>query len=62
MPDSKFLDLLLENHRLEAINYWLDSLEGRTLKESAIEQMLQGKIDVEEVERWCGFIDQSAVY
>ncbi len=62
MTDSKFLDLLLEGNRAEAVNYWIDSLEGRTLKESAIEQMLQGKIDVEEVERWCGFIDTATVY
>ncbi|MDR2933671.1 MAG: Flp pilus assembly complex ATPase component TadA [Rickettsiales bacterium] len=62
MTDSKFLDLIMENNRVDAVNYWIDSLEGRTLKESAISQMLQGQIDAEEVERWCGFLDVESVY
>lgn len=62
MPDAKLLDLLINNHTSEAIDYWTSELNGRTLKENALEKMLSGIIDIEEIERWCGLLDEKAVY
>ena len=62
VPDGKFLELILSGRTKEAINYWLDDMHGRTLKDSAIEKMLRGLLDVEEVERWCGLLDEPPTY
>jgi type II secretory ATPase GspE/PulE/Tfp pilus assembly ATPase PilB-like protein len=62
LPDAEFLRLLLKGETKEAIDYWIGELKGRTLKDAAIEKMLQGIIDIEELERWCGFIDERPVY
>jgi type II secretory ATPase GspE/PulE/Tfp pilus assembly ATPase PilB-like protein len=62
MPDAKLLDLLINNRTSEAIDYWTSELNGRTLKENAVEKMLSGIIDIEEIERWCGLLDEKAVY
>ncbi len=62
MPDAKLLDLLISNRTPEAIDYWTGELNGRTLKENAVEKMLSGMIDIEEIERWCGLLDEKAVY
>ena len=62
MPDAKLLDLLINNRTSEAIDYWTGELNGRTLKENAVEKMLTGTIDIEEIERWCGLLDEKAVY
>ena len=62
MPDAKLLDLLINNHTSEAIDYWTSELNGRTLKENALEKMLSGILDIEEIERWCGLLDEKAVY
>ena len=61
-PDHEFLTLLLDGKKEDAILYWANSLSGRTLKEDAISKMMQGLISIDEVERWCGFIDLDAVY
>ncbi|MBN2675887.1 MAG: Flp pilus assembly complex ATPase component TadA [Alphaproteobacteria bacterium] len=62
LPDSQFLSLMIGGKTQEAIQHWLKDLDGRTLREAAIEKMLQGTIGVGEVERWCGFIDEPEVY
>ncbi|MCL2439455.1 MAG: Flp pilus assembly complex ATPase component TadA [Alphaproteobacteria bacterium] len=62
MTDSKFLELFMDQKKTEAIDYWLNNLRGRTLKEDAIGKMLAGTISVNEVERWCGMLDLDAVY
>ena len=62
MPDAKLLELLINNRTSEAIDYWTTELNGRTLKENAVEKMLAGVIDIEEIERWCGLLDEKAVY
>ncbi len=62
MPDSVFLEKLIDKSKKEAVLYWTNELSGRTLKEDAIGKMLKGIIAVEEVERWCGMIDADAVY
>ncbi|MDR0367033.1 MAG: Flp pilus assembly complex ATPase component TadA [Rickettsiales bacterium] len=62
MPDHEFLDMLMDGDKKDAIGHWLDKLDGRTLKEDAIEKMLLGVIAVDEVERWCGFLDADAIY
>jgi type II secretory ATPase GspE/PulE/Tfp pilus assembly ATPase PilB-like protein len=60
--DSRLLELVTESEKFAAQNYWLGTLGGRTLKESAAELMLKGVIGADELERWVGLIDQPAVY
>lgn len=62
MPDATFLDLLVGGETKKAIDYWTGDLNGRTLKDCAVERMLSGLLDVEEVERWCGLLDERPVY
>ncbi|MDR1693598.1 MAG: Flp pilus assembly complex ATPase component TadA [Lactobacillaceae bacterium] len=62
MPDSTFLELLISGETRKAIEYWTNDLNGRTLKEAAIERMLKGLIDLDEIERWCGLLDQRPIY
>lgn len=62
LPDSKFLRMIIDNETAQAIDYWVSELNGRPLKDAAIERMLKGQIDLDEVERWCGLIDQRPVY
>lgn len=62
LPDSHFLKLLIDNETANAIDYWVSELNGRPLKDAAIERMIKGQIDMDEVERWCGLIDQRPVY
>lgn len=62
MPDATFLDLMVKGETRKAIDYWTSDLNGRTLKDAAIERMLKGYIDLDEVERWCGLMDQRPVY
>jgi len=58
LPDSTFLNLILKGEVQKATNYWINDLDGRTLRENALARMFQGLIDIEEVERWTGFLDQ----
>ncbi len=62
LPDSRFLRLMIDNETAKAIDYWVSELSGRPLKDAAIERMIKGQIDMDEVERWCGLIDQRPVY
>lgn len=62
IPDSVFLDKLISGDKEGAVRYWTNELDGRTLKEDAIEKMLRGIIAVDEVERWCGMLDIDATY
>jgi type II secretory ATPase GspE/PulE/Tfp pilus assembly ATPase PilB-like protein len=62
ITDSEFLRLALAGETTGATRYWLENLGGRTLKESAMELMLQGVIGVDELERWVGLLDQPGVY
>lgn len=62
LPDAVFLELMIKGETRKAIDYWTSDLNGRTLKEAAIERMLKGLIDLDEVERWCGLLDQRPVY
>ncbi|MBE6458815.1 MAG: hypothetical protein E7010_03265 [Alphaproteobacteria bacterium] len=62
LPDAAFLKLMVDGETRKAIDYWTSDLNGRTLKEAAIERMLKGFIDLDEVERWCGLMDQRPVY
>lgn len=58
LPDTTFLDLMLKGETQKAMNYWVTDLHGRTLKEGAVEHMFKGEFDIEEVERWCGLLNQ----
>ena len=58
LPDATFLDLVMKGETKKAINYWINDLNGMTLREVAISHMFRGSIDLEEVERWTGFLNQ----
>lgn len=62
LPDATFLELMIKGETRKAIDYWTSDLGGRTLKDAATERMLKGYIDLDEVERWCGLMDQRPVY
>lgn len=62
ITDNKFLELALSGNSAAAVKYWLEELDGRTLKEAAAELMLKGIIGVEELERWVGLLDQPGIY
>ena len=52
---------IIQKHK-DHIDYWVSELDGRPLREAAIERMLKGLIDLDEVERWCGLLDQRPIY
>ena len=62
VTNSEFLHFALAGEADAALKYWLEKLDGRTLKEAAIELMLKGIIGVDEVERWVGLLDRPWVY
>ncbi|MBQ8870127.1 MAG: Flp pilus assembly complex ATPase component TadA [Alphaproteobacteria bacterium] len=62
LPDAMFLQLMINGDTKRAIDYWTSELDGRPMKEGAIERMLKGNVDLDEVERWCGLLDQRPVY
>ncbi len=62
LPDAVFLEMMVKGETKRAIDYWTADLGGRTLKEAAMERMLKGFIDLDEVERWCGLLDQRPAY
>ena len=62
LPDSTFLKLMLKGETYKAIEHWISDLGGKTLKDNAITRMLNGTIDIEEVERWTGLLDEPPVY
>ena len=59
LPDATFLDLMLKGESQKAMNYWITDLGGKTLRENAMERLFKGVLDIEEVERWTGFINQN---
>lgn len=62
LPDAMFLELMISGETRKAIDYWTSDLNGRPLKDAAIERMLKGYIDLDEIERWCGLLDQRPAY
>jgi len=62
ITNSEFLSLALAGKTDDAVRYWLEEMDGRTLKEAAVEQMLMGVVDVDELERWVGLLDRPGVY
>ncbi len=62
LPDAMFLQLMLGGDTKRAVDYWATELDGRPLRDAALERMLKGYIDLDEVERWCGLLDQRPVY
>ncbi len=62
ITNSEFLRLALSGNTDGAVRYWLEEMDGRTLKEAASALMLQGIIGVDELERWVGQLDQPGVY
>jgi len=62
LTNSEFLQKALSGDTDGALKYWLEKMNGRTLKEAAIELMLRGIIGVDELERWVGMLDRPWVY
>ena len=62
ITNSEFLRLALSGDTDGAVRYWLEEMDGRTLKEAAVSLMLQGIISVDELERWVGQLDQPGAY
>lgn len=62
ITNSEFLRFALAGNTDGAVKYWLEEMDGRTLKESATELMLKGVIGVDELERWVGLLDRPGVY
>ena len=62
ITNSEFLRLALAGDTDAAVKYWLEEMDGRTLKEAATELMLRGIIGVDELERWVGLLDRPGVY
>lgn len=62
LPDAIFLELMTKGETRKAIDYWTSDLNGRTLRDAAIERMLKGYLDLDEIERWCGLLDQRPDY
>ncbi|MBO7642938.1 MAG: Flp pilus assembly complex ATPase component TadA [Alphaproteobacteria bacterium] len=62
ITNSEFLSLALAGKTDDAVRYWLEEMDGRTLKEAACELMLSGIIGVDELERWVGLLDRPGVY
>lgn len=62
ITNSEFLRLALSGNTDGAVRYWLEEMDGRTLKEAAASLMLQGIISVDELERWVGQLDQPGAY
>lgn len=62
ITNSEFLRLALAGNTDDAVRYWIEEMDGRTLKEAAVSLMLQGVISIDEVERWVGQLNQPGVY
>lgn len=62
LPDATFLQLMIGGETRKAIDYWTSDLNGRPMKDVALERMLKGLVGLDEVERWCGLLDQRPVY
>lgn len=62
IPDAKLLKMIVDGETKTAIDYWISELDGRPMRDAAIERMLKGLIDLDEVERWCGLLDQRPIY
>lgn len=62
ITNSEFLSLALSGKTDDAVKYWLEEMDGRTLKEAATELMLMGVISIDELERWVGLLDRPGVY
>lgn len=62
ITNSEFLRLALSGDTDGAFRYWMEEMDGRTLKESAVSLMLRGIVDMEEVERWVGLLDRPGAY
>ena len=62
VTNSEFLSLALAGKTDDAVRYWLEEMDGRTLKEAACELMLAGVIAVDELERWVGLLDRPGGY
>ena len=62
ITNSEFLSFALAGETENALKYWMEKMNGRTLKEAAMELMLRGIIGVDELERWVGLLDRPWVY
>ena len=62
ITNSEFLRLALSGNTDAAVRYWMEEMDGRTLKEAAAALMLKGVVDIDELERWVGYVDEPGAY
>ena len=62
ITNSEFLRLALSGNTDGAVRYWLENMNGRTLKEAAVSLMLQGIVSIDELERWVGYVNEPGAY
>lgn len=54
VPDLKFMKFARERDKVQAVNYWLDHLEGMSMLEHACQKMVKGLCDPRDVEDKAG--------
>lgn len=57
-PDQEFLDLMKVNRKKEAVNYWLEHLDGMTMLEHGFSKVCSGLLDIRELEDNIGQISK----
>lgn len=62
ITNSEFLRMALSGNTDGAVRYWLENMNGRTLKEAAASLMLQGIVSIDELERWVGYVNEPGAY
>lgn len=59
LPDRKFMELIGDDKKHEAYEYWLTSLDGMTMLEHAVLKMASGEVDPREVGDKVGLFDEA---
>lgn len=54
IPDHQFMDYVKKDRKMEAEQYWLTHLNGRTMMEHMVDRLRAGEIDPTDAERICG--------
>lgn len=54
LPDTHFMELVMENKKSDAERYWLSNLGGRNMVENIIDRVMTGEVDPLDAERVVG--------
>ena len=60
LPDAQFFEYVRAGQKVQAIDYWLKELRGRTLLDHAIEKVAQGLVDPRMAEKTVGHLTRGA--